>query len=224
MKKTIWKPGNMLYPVPAVMVSCGQYEKPGDELNCNIVTIAWTGTVCSDPAMTYVSIRPSRHSYSIIQETGEFVINLTSNALTKAMDFCGVRSGRDLSKFEHLHLTPQKAETVKAPLIAESPVNLECKVVQILPLGSHDMFLAEITAVHVAEEFLDEAGRFHMEKAGLIAYSHGTYFELGKAIGTFGYSVRKKNTGKAGTRRPGSSPRSASEAGQTASHKGGNRQ
>ena len=192
MKKATWRPGNMLYPVPAVMVSCGQYENPGDEAGCNIITVAWTGTVCSDPAMTYVSIRPSRHSYSIIKETGEFVINLTPAKLTKAMDFCGVRSGRDMNKFEQMHLTPQLAETVKAPLIAESPVNLECKVTQILPLGSHDMFLAEVTAVRVAEELLDEGGRFHLEKAGLVAYSHGTYFELGKAIGKFGYSLQKK--------------------------------
>ena len=195
MKKTTWKPGNMLYPVPSVMVSCGKYENPGDEAHCNIITVAWTGTVCSDPAITYISLRPSRHSYSIIQKTGEFVINLTTSELTRAMDYCGVRSGRDHNKFAQMNLTAQAAETVKAPLIAESPVNLECKVIQILPLGSHDMFLGEVKAVRVAEEFLDDTGRLHLEKAGLVAYSHGTYFALGKALGRFGYSVQKKPNG-----------------------------
>lgn len=192
MKKATWRPGNMLYPVPAVMVSCGHYENPGDEAACNILTVAWTGTICSDPAMVYVSIRPSRHSYSMIKETGEFVINLTTSALARAMDYCGVRSGRDHSKFTEMNLTAQPAETIKAPLIAESPVNIECKVTQILPLGTHDMFLAEVKAVRVNEDLLDEAGKLQLEKAGLITYSHGTYHELGKALGTFGYSVKKK--------------------------------
>lgn len=192
MQKLTWKPGNMLYPVPAVMVSCGRYEKPGDESLCNIITVAWTGTVCSDPAMTYVSIRPERYSHHIIRDTGEFVINLTTKQLVKATDSCGVRSGQNTQKFKEYGLTPQLAETVKAPLIAESPVNLECQVTQILPLGSHDMFLAKITAVRVAESLLDENGRFHLEKAGLIAYSHGTYYDLGRALGTFGYSVKKQ--------------------------------
>ena len=192
MKKATWRPGNMLYPVPAVMVSCGHYETPGDEAACNIITVAWSGTVCSDPAMVYVSIRPSRHSYSIIKETGEFVINLTTSALTRAMDYCGVRSGREHNKFAEMQLTPQHAETVKAPLIAESPVNIECKVTQILPLGTHDMFLAEVKAVRVNEDLLDETGKLQLEKAGLISYSHGTYYELGKALGKFGYSVQKK--------------------------------
>lgn len=197
MKKATWRPGNMLYPVPAVMVSCGHYEKPGDEAACNIITVAWSGTVCSDPAMVYVSIRPSRHSYSIIKETGEFVINLTTAALTRAMDYCGVRSGRDHNKFTEMQLTAQPAETVKAPLIAESPVNIECKVTQILPLGTHDMFLAEVKAVRVNEDLLDETGKLQLEKAGLIAYSHGTYYELGKPLGKFGYSVQKKTKKKA---------------------------
>ena len=201
MKKATWRPGNMLYPVPSVMVSCGQYENPGDEAACNIITVAWTGTVCSDPAMVYISVRPSRHSYAIIKETGEFVINLTTAKLTRSMDYCGVRSGRDHNKFEEMHLTPQVAETIKAPLIAESPVNIECKVTQIIPLGTHDMFLAEVKAVRVAEELLDETGRFHLEKAGLIAYSHGTYFELGKALGKFGYSVQKKTKNKSTAKR-----------------------
>lgn len=192
MKKLTWKPGNMLYPLPAVMVSCGQYEKPGDEVHCNIITVAWTGTVCSDPAMTYVSIRPSRYSHHIIQETGEFVINLTTEQLCGITDSCGVASGADESKFKAFGLSAQRAETVQAPLIGESPVNLECKVTQVLPLGSHDMFLANITAVRAAESLLDESGRFHLEKAGLIAYSHGTYFKLGDALGKFGFSVRKE--------------------------------
>ena len=191
MSKQIWKPGNMLYPLPAVMVSCGRYAAPGDEARCNIFTAAWTGTICSDPAMTYVSIRPSRYSHGMIRETGEFVINLTSAALTQAMDFCGVRSGRDIHKFKQLGLTPQKAAYVSAPLIEESPVNLECRVTQILPLGSHDMFMAEILSVRVDEALLDDQGRLQLEKAHLTAYSHGTYYELGKPLGTFGYSVRK---------------------------------
>ena len=214
MEKEIWKPGNMLYPVPAVMVSCGRYQQPGDEANCNIITVAWTGTVCSDPAMTYVSVRPSRHSYDIIRETGEFVINLTTKQLTKAMDFCGVRSGRDLNKFEQMHLTPQAAETVQAPLIAESPVNLECKVTQIVPLGSHDMFLAEVKAVRVAENLLDETGRLNLNRAGLIAYSHGTYYELGKSIGKFGYSVQKKSTARTSTRKPAVSKNGSRKGGK----------
>lgn len=199
MKKAIWRPGNMLYPVPSVMVSCGTYENPGDETNCNVLTVAWTGTICSDPAMVYISVRPSRHSHALIKKAGEFVINLTSTKLARAMDYCGVRSGRDHNKFKEMKLTLQKAETVKAPLIAESPVNIECKVTQILPLGSHDMFLAEVTAVRVNEDLLDETGRLMLEKAGLIAYSHGTYYELGKALGKFGYSVQKKQPRNAKT-------------------------
>lgn len=192
MKKLTWKPGNMLYPLPAVMVSCGSYENPGDEDQCNIITVAWTGTVCSDPAMTYVSIRPNRYSHHIIKETGEFVINLTTQALCSITDSCGVLSGADVHKFNRFGLTAQKAETVCAPLIAESPVNLECKVSRILPLGSHDMFLAEITAVRVAQDLMDANGKFHLEKADLIAYSHGTYMTLGKDLGKFGFSVRKE--------------------------------
>ena len=209
MKKATWRPGNMLYPVPAVMVSCGHYENPGDEAACNIITVAWSGTVCSDPAMVYVSIRPSRHSYSIIKETGEFVINLTTSALTRAMDYCGVRSGREHNKFAEMQLTAQPAETVKAPLISESPVNIECKVTQILPLGTHDMFLAEVKAVRVNEDLLDETGKLQLEKAGLIAYSHGTYHELGKALGKFGYSVQKKNKKKPIAQKRPTSPRKA---------------
>ena len=192
MEKITWKPGNMLYPVPAVMATCGCYEKPEDEDRCNVITVAWTGTVCSDPAMTYISVRPERYSYSLLKETGEFVINLTPRRLLRAADTCGVLSGRDLNKFRRCHLTLQTASAVKAPLLADSPVNLECRITQVLPLGSHDMFLAKVVAVDVAAELLDDTGRFHLEKADLVAYSHGTYFSLGEALGRFGYSVRKK--------------------------------
>ena len=186
MGKDIWKPGTVIYPVPAVMVSCGTMEQK------NIITVAWTGTVNSDPAMTYVSIRPERHSYGIIRETGEFVINLTTGAMARATDFCGVRSGRDHNKWTDCRLTPTPADTVKCPLIAEAPVNIECKVRQVLELGSHHIFVADVTAVHVAEKYMDEKGTFHLENAGLLAYSHGTYYSLGKALGHFGYSIRKK--------------------------------
>ena len=186
MGKDIWKPGTVIYPVPAVMVSCGTMEQK------NIITVAWTGTVNSDPAMTYVSIRPSRHSYNIIKETGEFVINLVTERLTYACDFCGVRSGRDLDKFETMHLTAKKGEKVNTPIIYESPVNIECKVKEIIPLGTHDMFLAEVVSVQVSDEYLDETGKFHFDRAKPICYSHGAYYGLGRKIGTFGYSVRKK--------------------------------
>lgn len=186
MGKSVWKPGTVLYPVPAVMVSCG------DGINqSNIITIAWTGTVNSDPPMTYVSIRPERYSYEIIKQTGEFVINLTTEKLIKACDFCGVRSGRDIDKFEQMHLTKAKATIVKAPLIYESPVNIECKVTQMIPLGTHHMFLAEVVAVNVSDEYLDETGKFHFDQSKPVCYSHGQYFSLGKNMGKFGYSVRK---------------------------------
>ena len=187
MGKQIWRAGNMLYPVPAVMVSTADASgKP------NILTVAWTGTICSDPPMVYISVRPERFSNPILKETGEFVINLTTKKLAKAADFCGVRSGRDTDKFEEMHLTPLPGTKVAAPGIAESPVNIECRVTQVIPLGSHDMFLATVEAVQVSEEFLDEKGRLDLERAGLIAYSHGEYRELGGLLGTFGYSVRKK--------------------------------
>lgn len=187
MKKQEFKPGNMLYPIPAVMVSCGREgEKP------NIITVAWAGTVCSSPAMVSVSVRPERYSYPIIQETGEFVINLTTEKLLRAADYCGVRSGRDVDKFMEMGLTPQPSLHVKAPGIAESPVNIECRVTETRALGSHDMFLAEVVGVTVTEEFMDEKGAFHLNDTGLVVYSHGTYFSLGEQLGTFGYSVRKK--------------------------------
>lgn len=188
MGKDIWKPGTVLYPVPAVMVSCGTMEEK------NIFTAAWTGTINSDPAMTYVSIRPSRHSYGIIKERGEFVINLVTEQLAYACDFCGVKSGRDMDKFAELHLTAKKGEKVDAPILYESPVNIECKVKEIIPLGTHDMFLAEVVSVQVSDEYLDETGKFHFDKAKPICYSHGAYYGLGKKLGTFGYSVKKKES------------------------------
>lgn len=188
MGKQIWKAGNMVYPLPAVMVSTG--DKKG---NTNIITIAWTGTICTNPAMVYISVRPERHSYEMLKEAGEFVINLTTDKLLRATDYCGVRSGRDVDKWKETGLTPQAASKLSyAPMIAESPVNIECKVTEIKKLGSHDMFLAEVLAVQVDESYLNESNKFELNKTGLIAYSHGEYLSLGKQLGTFGYSVKKK--------------------------------
>lgn len=190
MKKQKWKAGNMIYPLPAVMVSCG------DETMPNIITIAWTGTICTNPAMTYISVRKTRHSYDLIKNTGYFVINLTTRSLVKATDYCGVRSGKDVNKFEAMHLTPIYDEETGCPMIGESPVSVVCRVTEIKELGSHDMFLAEVLNVYVDEAYLDEKGKFHLNKTDLIAYSHGEYFTLGDKLGTFGYSVMKKNTQK----------------------------
>lgn len=187
MKKQEWKPGNMLYPVPAVMVSCGREGE-----NPNIVTVAWTGTVCSDPVMVSISVRPERYSYDIIKETGEFVINLTTRELTRATDWCGVKSGRDVDKFAEMNLTAGPANHLKyAPVIIESPVNLECRVTDVQELGSHHMFLAEVVGVQVSERFLDDTGKFELNATDLVAYSHGEYFVLGEKLGKFGYSVKK---------------------------------
>ena len=188
MSKQIWKPGTMVYPVPAVMVSCGTME------NYNIITIAWTGTVCSTPAMTYISVRKERHSYEIIKNSGEFVINLTTKSLAKATDFCGVKSGREFDKFEHLNLTKNKGNFTKAPMIAESPVSIECRVTQIIELGSHDMFLAEVLGVTIEDDYIDESGKFRLDLADQICYAHGNYYTLGKPLGIFGHSVMKKKT------------------------------
>lgn len=178
----------MIYPLPAVLVSCG--DASGLR---NLLTVAWTGTVCTDPPMCYVSIRRERHSYDIIRRTGEFVINLTTEELARATDWCGVRSGRDYDKFREMGLTPGAALHVAAPIVEESPVNIECRVRQILPLGSHDFFLAEVVGVQVSAELIDPAtGRFALERAEPIVYSHGTYFALGEALGNFGWSVRKR--------------------------------
>ena len=187
MGRQNWKPGNMLYPLPAVMVSC---QRPGEKPN--IITLAWTGTICSSPAMVSISVRPERYSYAIIRETGEFVINLTTEKLTRATDWCGVRSGRDFDKFKEMNLTAGKSVHVAAPLIEESPVNLECRTTQVLELGSHHMFIAEIVGVDVDERYLDEDGKFRLNEAEPMVYSHGEYFGLGKKLGSFGYSVRKK--------------------------------
>ncbi len=187
MGKQVWKPGNMLYPVPAVMVTTA--DKEGRD---NIITLAWAGTICSAPVMVSISVRKERFSHHMLLETGEFVINLVTEELTRACDLCGVKSGRDEDKFALAGLGREKSKKVAPPLIAESPLGLECKVKQVLELGSHDMFIAEVVAVDVDERYLDEAGKLHLNDAGLMAYSHGAYFGLGKQLGTFGYSVRKK--------------------------------
>ena len=189
MAKQSWKPGNMLYPVPAVMVSCRRKgEKP------NIITVAWAGTICSDPAMVSISVRPERYSYNIIKETGEFVINLTTTELCKATDYCGVRSGKDVDKFKEMHLTEMPSTHISVPGIEESPVNIECKVVEIKKLGSHDMFLAEVVGITIDDKYMNKNGKFELNSSGLVSYSHGEYFELGKKIGKFGYSVEKSGT------------------------------
>lgn len=186
-EKQFWKGGNMLYPLPAVLVSCGREgERP------NIITVAWTGTVCTNPPMVYISVRPERYSYDIIKETKEFVINLTTEELLMAADYCGVKSGREVDKFSEMKLTPEPSKLVKAPAIAESPVNIECRVKKIMELGSHHMFLADVVQVHVREELLDSSGRLALERAGLVHYSHGEYYSEGDKLGSFGYSVRKK--------------------------------
>lgn len=196
MGKQYWRPGNMLYPVPAVMVSCQRpKEKP------NIITVAWAGTVCSSPAMVSISVRKERYSYEILKETKEFVVNLVTKDLVRAADYCGVRSGRDVDKYREMHLTELPSRIVKAPGIEESPVNIECQVREIIPLGSHDLFLAEVVSVTIEDKYLDEKGKFDLNRAGLIAYSHGEYFELGKKAGSFGYSVRKPEK-TAGRKRP----------------------
>ncbi len=187
MAKQNWKPGNMLYPVPVVMVSCGL---PGGKPN--IITVAWAGTVCSDPVMVSISVRSERYSHEIIDKTGEFVINLVTKELTFATDYCGVRSGRDTDKFREMGLTAQPSQKVKAPGIAESPLNMECVVKEVKRLGSHDMYIAEVVNITVDDRYMDEKGKFDLNSAGLVAYSHGEYFELGEKLGKFGYSVQKK--------------------------------
>ena len=191
MAKQIWKPGNMLYPLPAVMLSVTDGNG-----NDYIITVAWAGTVCTNPPMVSVSVRPERHSYRMLKETGEFVINLTTEKLAFATDYCGVKSGRDVDKFKEMHLTKEMADQVQVPMIGESPVNIECRVTECQELGSHHMFLAKVLAVHVDEEYLDEKGKFDLNAANLLAYSHGEYFSLGKKLGRFGYSIKKKKPKK----------------------------
>lgn len=186
-KREMWKPGNMLYPTPAVMVSCSDGEgKP------NIITVAWAGTICSDPPMLSISVRKERYSYGLIEASREFVANLVNRSLVFAADYCGVKSGRDVDKFHEMGLTPVALPHVNTPGIGESPVCLECKVTQQIPLGSHDLFLAEIAGVSVDERYLDQKGKFCLNASGLVAYSHGEYYALGENLGSFGYSVRKK--------------------------------
>lgn len=184
--KESWKASVMTAPLPPALVSCGSCDKP------NVLTVAWTGVLCTRPPVTYISLRPERFSYGLIKESGEFVINLPPAPIVRAVDTCGVKSGRDTDKFALTGLTPVQAFSVSAPMIAECPVSIECRVREIVPLGSHDMFIADIVGVAAAKELLDEKGRLALEKADLIAYAHGAYFTLGKQLGTFGYSVRRK--------------------------------
>ena len=196
--KVTWKPGTMIYPLPVVMVSCGNKET-----GFNIITAAWTGITCTDPAMCYISLRPERYSYGLIKESGEFCINLTTSQLAFAVDWCGVKSGKEVDKFKMLELTPIPALHIAAPLIAEAPVNLECRVTEIKPLGSHHMFLAEILAVHASEKYLDpKSGAFDLARSDPICFSHGKYYYMGDFIGNFGFSVKKKKPKKTIKRAP----------------------
>lgn len=190
MSKTVWKPGTFIYPIPAVMVSCGTMEKS------NIITVAWTGIVNTNPAMVYISVRPTRYSYSLIEEQGEFVINLTNRDLVYATDWCGVRTGAKFDKFKEMHLTKEKGKFVKCPLIKESPVSVECRVKEIKELGSHNMIIAEVLSIDADEKYIDEKGAFDISKCDLIAYSNGKYYSLGKKLGKFGFSVQKKKKTK----------------------------
>jgi len=192
MSKVQWKPGTMIYPLPAVMVSCGSVPE-----EYNIITISWTGTICTDPAMCYISVRPGRHSYTLIKNSGEYVINLTTRALAYATDWCGVKSGKDHRKFSEMELTPVPASVIKAPMIKESPVNIECVVKEIKELGSHHMFISEVVAVNADEKYIDKnTGLFRLIDSEPISYVHGKYYETGKLLGKFGYSVEKKNKKK----------------------------
>ena len=187
MSKQNWKPGNMLYPLPAVMISCQEQGK-----RPNIITVAWAGTICSDPVMVSISVRKERFSHDIIKNSGEFVINLVTEELAYATDYCGVKSGKNTDKFKDMKLTPISVEGVSAPAIAESPLSLACKVKEIKELGSHDMFIAEVVGVTVDEKYMNKNGKFELNSSKLVTYSHGEYFGLGKKIGKFGYSVKKK--------------------------------
>ena len=191
MKRQYWKPGNMLYPLPVVMVSCKRKdERP------NIITVAWAGTICTDPAMLSISVKPERYSYDIIKESGEFVVNLVTKDMAYETDFCGVKSGKDIDKFKELGLKEAESKIVKVPGIDKSPVNIECKVVEVKELGSHSMFIAKVVSVNVNEALIDETGRFNLNQADLLTYSHGEYYSLGKKVGTFGYSVKRKKNKK----------------------------
>ena len=186
MSKIMWKPGTFIYPIPAVMVSCGNMEKS------NIITVAWTGILNTNPAMCYISVRPERYSYNLIKESGEFVINLTTEDLTYATDWCGVKSGKNVDKFKEMKLTKEECNFVKCPAIKESPVSIECRVKEIKKLGSHHMFMAEVLSINASDKYIDKNGAFDISKCNLIAYANGKYFELGNQVGKFGYSVQKK--------------------------------
>ncbi|MBR6505217.1 MAG: flavin reductase family protein [Clostridia bacterium] len=190
MSKVKWKPGTFIYPIPAVMVSCGTMNKS------NIITVAWTGILNTNPTMVYISIRPERYSYNIIKDSKEFVINLINDELTFATDWCGVKSGRDFDKFNKMNLTKERANFVKAPMIKESPVSIECKVKDIVKMGSHDMFIAEVKAINADDKYIDDKGTFDISKCNLVAYANGGYYKLGKKIGKFGYSVKKRQKNK----------------------------
>ena len=186
-KKQQWKPGTLIYPLPAVLISCGETEE-----EYNMLTVAWVGTICTNPAMCYISVRPERHSYDIIKRTKSFVINLTNEDMARATDWCGVRSGKDYNKFKEMRLTPQKAQKVAAPIVLESPLSIECEVIEIKELGSHHMFIANVVNVQADERYIDPVtDEFRLSDAKLIAYSHGHYYKLGDEIGKFGWSVRK---------------------------------
>lgn len=190
MGKITWKPGTFIYPIPAVMVSCGTMEKS------NIITVAWTGIINTNPAMVYISVRPTRYSYNLIKDQGEFVINLTTKSLTRATDWCGVKSGANVDKFKEMKLHKEKASIVKCPMIQESPVSVECKVKEIKELGSHTMFIAEVVAINVDEKYIDDKGAFDITKCDLMAYANGNYLAMGKKLGKFGFSVKKKKKNK----------------------------
>ena len=190
MSRKVWKAGTFIYPLPAVMVSCGTMEKS------NIMTVAWTGILNTNPAMCYISVRPERYSYNLIKEQGEFVINLTNEKLARATDWCGVKTGSKVDKFKEMHLTKEKANFVKCPIIKESPVAIECKVKEVKEFGSHHMFIAEVLSIDADEQYIDEKGAFDISKCNLIAYSNGHYYCLGKKIGRFGFSVQKKRKNK----------------------------
>lgn len=190
MGKITWKPGTFVYPIPAVMVSCGTMEKS------NIITVAWTGIINTNPAMVYISVRPTRYSYNLIKDQGEFVINLTTKSLTRATDWCGVKSGANVDKFKEMKLHKEKASIVKCPMIQESPVSVECRVKEIKELGSHTMFMAEVVAINVDEKYIDNKGAFDITKCDLMAYANGNYLAMGKKLGKFGFSVKKKKKNK----------------------------
>lgn len=195
MAKIKWRGGAMLAPVPPALVTCSDGERD------NVLTVAWTGIVCTDPPKTYISVRPKRFSYDIVKKSGEFAINLTTADLVRAADWCGVYTGAKVDKFERCRLSKEPAQQIGCPILAESPLALECRVTDVIPLGTHDMFLADIVAVDVDEALLDEHGKLHLERAGLVAYAHGDYFSLGKKLGNFGYSVAKKKKKPQGKRK-----------------------